>query len=221
MEIPNRTSACQKRRVVLPGRSASRRRRSGHSNATRRPILAADIAHFGEDETVIMRRKGGWIRVYRAHHKGRRYDHRRAHRQSHAGHRCPRGEQKLTAARATVAVPGVGGGLVDRLAELDLAVVPYDGGEAPIDKGAVRQNLEQRTTGPLRELFRVKTRSRLDPEDDKLAAQLGSIKCGMNSRGRIKTESQKTTCASAACRHPTGRCVGHGIRARAEKTPRP
>ena len=36
---------------------------------TRRPILAADIAHFGEDETVIMRRKGGWIRVYRAHHK--------------------------------------------------------------------------------------------------------------------------------------------------------
>jgi hypothetical protein len=36
---------------------------------TRRPILAADIAHFGEDETVIMRREGGWIRVYRAHHK--------------------------------------------------------------------------------------------------------------------------------------------------------
>jgi hypothetical protein len=28
-----------------------------------------DIARFGEDETVIMRREGGWIRVYRAHHK--------------------------------------------------------------------------------------------------------------------------------------------------------
>jgi hypothetical protein len=36
---------------------------------TRRPIIAADIARFGEDETVIMRREGGWIRVYRAHHK--------------------------------------------------------------------------------------------------------------------------------------------------------
>jgi hypothetical protein len=36
---------------------------------TRRPIIAADIARFGEDETVIMRREAGWIRVYRAHHK--------------------------------------------------------------------------------------------------------------------------------------------------------
>jgi hypothetical protein len=36
---------------------------------TRRPIIAADIARFGEEETVIMRREGGWIRVYRAHHK--------------------------------------------------------------------------------------------------------------------------------------------------------
>jgi hypothetical protein len=29
---------------------------------TLRPIIAADIARFGEDETVIMRREGGWIR---------------------------------------------------------------------------------------------------------------------------------------------------------------
>ena len=36
---------------------------------TRRPIIAADIARFGEDETVIMRREGGCIRTYRAHHK--------------------------------------------------------------------------------------------------------------------------------------------------------
>jgi hypothetical protein len=43
---------------------------------TRRPI----IARFGEDETVIMRREGGWIRVYRGHHK----DDGRSHCQSHA-----------------------------------------------------------------------------------------------------------------------------------------
>ena len=36
--------------------------------------------------------------------------------------------------RAIIDVPGVGGGVVDRLAELDLPVVPYNGGEAPIDK---------------------------------------------------------------------------------------
>ena len=35
--------------------------------------------------------------------------------------------------RAIVVVPGVGGGVADRLAELDLPVVSYSGGEAPID----------------------------------------------------------------------------------------
>jgi hypothetical protein len=34
---------------------------------------------------------------------------------------------------AIVDVPGVGGGVVDRLAELDLPVVSYNGGEATID----------------------------------------------------------------------------------------
>jgi hypothetical protein len=36
--------------------------------------------------------------------------------------------------RAVVDDPGVGGGVVDRLAELNLPVTPYNGGEAPIDK---------------------------------------------------------------------------------------
>jgi hypothetical protein len=33
-------------------------------------------------------------------------------------------------------------------------------------------------------------RTGIDPADDKLAAQLGSIKCGIDSRGRIKIESK-------------------------------
>ena len=37
--------------------------------STKRPIIAADIARFGEDETVLMRREGGWVRTYRAHQK--------------------------------------------------------------------------------------------------------------------------------------------------------
>jgi hypothetical protein len=32
---------------------------------------------------------------------------------------------------AVIDVPGVGGGVVDRLIELGLPVTPYDGGEAP------------------------------------------------------------------------------------------
>jgi hypothetical protein len=35
---------------------------------------------------------------------------------------------------AIIDVPGVGGGVVDRLAEFELPVTPYNGGEAPIDK---------------------------------------------------------------------------------------
>ena len=30
-----------------------------------RPVLAWDIARFREDESVGMRREGGWVRVYR------------------------------------------------------------------------------------------------------------------------------------------------------------
>ena len=72
--------------------------------------------------------------------------------------------------------PGVGGGVVDRLSELDLPDVPYTGGEAPIDKERfVNARAEDYWT--LRERFEqgeVDT----DPDDDKLADQLGSIKWG-------------------------------------------
>jgi hypothetical protein len=90
--------------------------------------------------------------------------------------------------RAIVDVPGVGGGVVDRLAELDLPVVPYNGGEAPIDKERfVNARAEDYWT--LRERFE-QGEIDIDPDDDKLAAQLGSIKWGIDSRGRIKIESK-------------------------------
>jgi hypothetical protein len=85
---------------------------------TRRPLVAADIARFGEDETVIMRREGGWIRTYRAHHK--------ADTMTTTGHIAnamrdiDAEEGKNDWVRAVVDVPGAGGGVVDRLAELDL-----------------------------------------------------------------------------------------------------
>ena len=153
---------------------------------TRRPIIAADIARFGEDETVIMRREGGWIRVYRAHHKD--------DTMTTAGHIAKAMRDiddeagKNDWVRAIVDVPGVGGGVVDRLAELDLPVVPYNGGEAPIDKERfVNARAEDYWT--LRELFE-QDEVDIDPDDDKFAAQLGSIKWGIDSRGRIKIESK-------------------------------
>jgi hypothetical protein len=49
---------------------------------TRRPIIAADIARFGEDETVIMADGSGFT----APTTGRHHGHGRSHRQGHAGH---------------------------------------------------------------------------------------------------------------------------------------
>ena len=73
------------------------------------------------------------------------------------------------------------------LAELDLPVVPYNGGEAPIDKDQfVKARAEDYWT--LRERFE-QGEIDIDPDDDKLAAQLGSIKWGIDSR-RIKIESK-------------------------------
>jgi hypothetical protein len=139
---------------------------------TRRPIIAADVARFGEDETVIMRREGGWIRVYRAHDKD--------DTMTTAGHIAKAMRDiddeavKNDWVRAIVDVPGVGGGVVDRLVELELPVVPYNGGEAPIDQERfVNARAEDYWT--LRERFE-QGEVDIDPDDDKLAAQLGSAR---------------------------------------------
>ena len=50
-------------------KSGSRRHRCERANTLAAPIIAADIARFGEDETVVLRCEGGWMRVYLAHHK--------------------------------------------------------------------------------------------------------------------------------------------------------
>ena len=66
--------------------------------------------------------------------------------------------------------------------------VPYNGGEAPIDKERfVNARAEDYWT--LRERFE-QGEVDIDPDDDKPAAQLGSIKWGIESRGRIKIESK-------------------------------
>ena len=34
-----------------------------------KPRLGVDIARYGEDETVLYRREGGWVRLHRSHSK--------------------------------------------------------------------------------------------------------------------------------------------------------
>jgi hypothetical protein len=84
--------------------------------------------------------------------------------------------------------PASAGEWWDRLAELELPVVPYNGGESPIDKERF-VNARAEDFWTLRERFE-QGEVDIDPDDDKLAAQLGSIKWGIDSRGRIKIESK-------------------------------
>jgi hypothetical protein len=163
---------------------------------TRRPIIAADIARFGEDETVIMRREGGWSRVYRAHHK--------ADTMTTVGHiaKAMRDiddeDGKNDWVRAIVDVPGVGGGVVDHLAELDLPVVPYNGGEASIDKERfVNARAEDYWTS--RERFE-QGEIDIDPDDDKLVAS-SARSSGASTPEHGSRSNRKTTCASEDYRH--------------------
>jgi hypothetical protein len=151
-----------------------------------RPVLAWDIARFGEDETVGMRREGGWMRVCRAHSKA---DTMTTTGHIAKAHRDINGERGLKDwPTHVVDVVGVGAGVYDRLVELGVPVTPYNGGEAPFDKERFI-NARAEDYWNLREMFEAGEVD-IDELDDVLAAQLGSIKWTVDSRGRIKIESK-------------------------------
>lgn len=109
-------------------------------------------------------------------------------------------EDKNDWVRAVVDVPGVGDGVVDRLAELNLPVMPYNGGKAPIDKERfVNARAEDYWT--LRERFEqarsTSTRMTTSSPLSSARSSRASIPAGGSRSNR------KTTCASAACRHRT------------------
>jgi hypothetical protein len=97
---------------------------------------------------------------------------------------------------AVIDVPGVGGWAVDRLIELRMPVTPYNGGEAAIDKERFL-NARAEDYWTLRELFK-NGEIHIDPDDDKLAAQLRSIKWGHRLPADASRSNPKTTCARGA-----------------------
>jgi hypothetical protein len=79
---------------------------------------------------------------------------------------------------------------------------PHNGGEAPIDKERFI-NARADDYWTLRERFE-QGEIDIDPDDDKLAAQLGSIKWGIDSVAGSRS-NRRTTRGSEDCPHPTGR----------------
>ena len=96
----------------------------------------------------------------------------------------------------------------DRLVELGLPVVAYNGGEAPYDKERF-VNARAEAYWNFRELFE-NGEIDIDELDDVLAAQLGSLKWAIDPRGRIKIES-KDEMRSAGCRRQQGRHCGSSL----------
>lgn len=146
-----------------------------------RSQLGVDVARFGTDRSIVYHRRGGHVRLFKDW-----------------GHK-PTTETTglvIAAIRETGAVQvqvdgvGVGGGVVDQLVEQGLPVVDMQaGGGASDPKRFVNARAEW--YWGLRELFDPANGAiDIDPGDDELASQLGSLRFTYNSRSRIKIESK-------------------------------
>jgi hypothetical protein len=142
-------------------------------------ILGVDVARYGSDRTVIALRRGPVVRVVGDYSKlattettGHVVEKKRAH----------------NAEEIRVDGVGVGGGVVDQLAEQGHDVMDMQAGASAQDSEhflnaraewywALRQRFEQGDVD-------------LDPEDDDLAAQLGAIKYKYTARGQVQIESK-------------------------------
>lgn len=140
-----------------------------------------DVARYGSDETVIYRNRDNVIRrVWQGH---------KASTMVTTGHVVRELRGAPNASFAVVDADGVGGGVVDRLLEQGYQVVPFHGGAAPSDPVKFF-NLRAEMYWTLREMLE-KDEIDLDPEDDELVSQLGSIKFKLTSRGQIQIESKE------------------------------
>ncbi len=141
--------------------------------------LGVDVARFGEDETVVMLRRGAQVTLCCATRKedtmrttGRIVDILRS----------------TGAVAVRVDDAGVGGGVTDRLRELGLPVQPVNGGSSPRDKDRFL-NLRAELFWSLREAL---TEGRLAlPKDDRLLGQLAALRYAIDSRGRIRIEGKE------------------------------
>lgn len=154
--------------------------------------VGADIARFGNDETIIIPRIAG--KELGLHHFSRQ-DTMKTTGNILDITKGAMKEHSKAFARIHVDDDGVGGGVTDRLREviaqdnLNIEVLACHNGGSPADKEhyanwATEQwcGLKQRLQDGDVELL----------QDDELAAQLSTRKYGLNSRGQIILEDKKT-----------------------------
>lgn len=148
--------------------------------------LAVDVARFGSDETIILQQAGPVARVIGSYSKQATTET--------AGKVLAHAREIVDLAEIRIDGVGVGGGVVDQLAENDEAIiagwtiVDMQAGGAAIDRRRFA-NARAEWYWALRERFQDGDID-LDPDDDDLAVQLGAIKTKYNSRGQLLIESK-------------------------------
>jgi hypothetical protein len=142
-------------------------------------VLGVDVARFGSDRTILMLRRGPVARCIG--------DYAKLATTETTGHVVV---AKRTHAVSEVRVDGVGvgGGVVDQLAEQGHAVVDMQAGAAALDSERFA-NARAEWYWALRERFEDGDID-IDPDDDDLAAQLGAVKYKYTSRGQVLIESK-------------------------------
>ena len=142
--------------------------------------LGVDVARFGTDRTIIMRAQGPVVRCVGSHAK-------QATTQT-TGHVIAATRELVGAYEVRVDGVGVGGGVVDQLAEQGYTVLDMQAGAAAGDREHFLNARAEWFWG-LRQRFEDGDID-LDPDDDELAAQLGALRYKFTSRGQIQIESK-------------------------------
>jgi hypothetical protein len=153
----------------------------------RKPHLGIDIARYGDSESVIAQREGGWVRLA--------WTGGKLSTMVTTGH-IVRVKKELNDEPGlndfvTMAVDadGVGGGVFDRLIELGHSVGEIRGGLASVEPEDF-VNRRSEWYWNLRKRFEAGEID-IDPEDEQLAKQLGAIKWTMTSKGQIAVETKE------------------------------
>lgn len=141
--------------------------------------LGVDVARFGADRSVIYSRMGGKIRLI---------SDKNGEATTKTAGRCVKAWMDTKAEEIQVDGVGVGGGVVDILAEDGYPVEDMQAGGAPQEPKRFI-NARAEWYWQLRGMFE-RGEVDLDPEDDELASQLSSLRYEINRRGRILIESK-------------------------------
>ncbi len=142
-------------------------------------VYGVDVARFGDDETVLLRRRGVLVEGLES---WRNLDTMQTSAKVAAMARAQRPSLIF------VDVVGIGAGVADRLREMGLPVHPVNVSERPADQ--VRfDDLRSELWWRLRQWLEGGNVSL--PTDDELVAQISTIKYGLTGTGKMRIESKR------------------------------